>query len=219
MNCRDFTSKLDDYIDGTLEAGAQPSMQEHLQDCTVCRRRHEAELKLRAVLRALPVPAPRPGFVEEVLARAAASGAATPIWRRPALGLALAASLVIGIALGLALNLRPEAPVHVVSLAVEQPQTLRLKFTSATALSGATMTLSLPDNVELVGYAGRRELTWQTDLREGANLLQLPLIARGPVRGELVAQLGHGESRKTFRVRIDVTPGGATALPRMELKV
>jgi hypothetical protein len=58
--------------------------------------------------------------------------------------------------------------------------------------------------VELVGYSGRRELTWQADLREGGNLLQLPLVVRGTAGGEIRARVSHGESSRTFRVRIEV---------------
>ena len=62
-----------------------------------------------------------------------------------------------------------------------------------------------------MGYAGQRELTWQTDLREGQNLLQLPLIVHGAVKDDLLARLSHGASTKTFRVKFEIakanTPG------------
>jgi hypothetical protein len=110
-----------------------------------------------------------------------------------------------------------EMPVPVVSLALEQPETVRLAFNAARPLTGVTLSLTLPENVELVGYAGRRELTWQTDLRQGANLLELPLVAHGPARGELVAHLVHGESSKTFRVKIQVRRADEAALPPARL--
>jgi hypothetical protein len=81
-------------------------------------------------------------------------------------------------------------------------------FNSAKPLKGATLSLALPANVELVGYGDQRELSWQTDLREGANLLELPLIARGATKGELVAHLSHGGSGKTFRLKIEIDNAG-----------
>jgi hypothetical protein len=124
--------------------------------------------------------------------------------------MALAASLVLGVAAGVFLSLR-EAPVQTVALAVERPETVRMVFTSAKPLRAATLSLALPENVELVGYGRQRELSWQTDLREGQNLLQLPLIAHGAVKDELLARLSHGASTKTFRVKFEIaktdTPG------------
>jgi len=72
--------------------------------------------------------------------------------------------------------------------------------------------LVLPDNVEVVGYGSQRELVWQTDLREGQNLLQLPLIARGPVKDEILARLSHGASTKTFRLKVESGGAGVSGM-------
>ncbi len=74
------------------------------------------------------------------------------------------------------------------------------------------MSLALPGNVELVGYGDRRELSWQTDLREGGNLLQLPLVARGTAKDELVASLSHGGTSKTFRLKFEVDNAGKSGM-------
>jgi len=115
----------------------------------------------------------------------------------------LAASLVLGVALGVFLATQPE-PVHAVALTIDRPETVRLMFNSAKPLKAATLSLALPENVELVGYSGRRELSWQTDLREGGNLMQLPLVVRGATKDDLVASLSHGGSSKMFRLKIEV---------------
>ena len=117
----------------------------------------------------------------------------------------------LGLALGLFLAMRP-APVQTVSLTLERPETVRLVFNSAKPLQAATLSLALPENIELVGYDGRRELAWQTDLNEGRNLLQLPLIARGAVKDELVARVSHSGSSKTFRLRIGVNNAGPAGM-------
>jgi hypothetical protein len=68
--------------------------------------------------------------------------------------------------------------------------------------------------VEIVGYGDRRELTWTTDLREGGNLLRLPLVVRGATGGELVARVSSGTSSRTFRLKIEVrSADGSGALP------
>jgi len=204
MECRDFTPQLDDCLDGRLDAAARRSIQEHLERCPDCRRLHQHAAALQAALRTLPAPTPRQGFVDQALSRAtgAAAGAVrTP--RRGVLGMALAASLVLGVAVGVFLVTRP-APVQTVALMLERPETVRLMFNSAKPLQAATLSLALPGNVELVGYGDRRELSWQTDLREGGNLLQLPLVAHGTAKDEFVARLSHGGSSKTFRLKIEI---------------
>src|SRR5712692_3814333 len=156
-----------------------------------------------------------PGFIDQTLARATrAVGSAHPRWR-PVLGMAVAATLVLGVALGVFLATRPQ--VQTVALTIDRPETVRLMFNSAKPLKAATLSLALPENVELVGYDGRRELSWQTDLREGGNLMQLPLVVRGATKNgatkkELVASLSHGGSSKTFRLKIEVDDAGRSGM-------
>lgn len=204
MQCRDFMLQLDDSLDGKLDARWWKSAEEHLARCPDCGRRYEHALAVQEAVRKLSPPAPHPTFVDQALSRAIrpAVGRAGYAWR-PVLGMALAASLVLGVAVGVFLTARTE-PVQTVTLALERPETVRLMFNSATPLKAATLSLALPENVELVGYGGRRELSWQTDLREGGNILRLPLVLRGATKDELVASLSHGGSSKTFRVKFEM---------------
>ncbi|HUG77595.1 MAG TPA: zf-HC2 domain-containing protein [Burkholderiales bacterium] len=207
MDCRDIDLYLEDYLDDRLDALRHRSVHEHLQRCPSCLDRHDQALALQAALRALPAPPPRPGFLDEALARATRAPAG--FLRRPVAGLALAASLALGIALGAFFAAqRGPAPEMSVALELERPQVVRLMFNSAKPLPGAILSLALPENVELVGYGARRELTWQADLRAGPNLLQLPLVAHGTPGGELVARLSHGDASKAVRVKIRLNPPG-----------
>jgi len=206
MKCQDLRSQLDDYLDGKLD---ERPLQEHLSACPECRRAYQHAQAVQEGLRKLSPPEIHPAFVDRAILRATRPQAvgAHPT-RRALIGMALAASLVLGLALGAFFSLR-DAPVQTVALAVEKPETVRMVFSSAKPLRAATLSLSLPENVEVVGYAGQRELTWQTDLREGQNLLQLPLIARGAVKDDLLARLSHGSSTKTFRVKFEMAKANA----------
>jgi len=204
MECRDFTTQLDDLLDGQLDALRQKSVQEHLGRCPDCRRRHEHAVAVREAVCKLSPPALHPGFMDQALSRA--TRGTHPRWH-PVLGMALAATLVLGVAVGAFLTTRPES-VQTVALTIDRPETVRLMFNSAKPLKAATLSLALPENVEFVGYGDRRELSWQTDLREGGNLMQLPLIVRGATKDELVASLSHDGSSKTFRLRIEVDDAG-----------
>ena len=212
MECSDFALRLDDLLDGRLHALGRKSIEEHLARCPDCRQRHEHAVAVLEAVRKLSPPALHPGFIDQALSRATrpAAGAARPKWR-PVLGMALAASLVLGVALGVFFATRPD-PVQAVALTIDRPETVRLMFNSAKPLKAATLSLAIPENVELVGYGNRRELSWQTDLREGGNLMQLPLIARGATKEELVASLSHGGSSKMFRLKIEVDNAGRSGM-------
>jgi len=217
MDCRHFALRVDDWLDGRLNLAERQLMQSHVERCPGCRRGYEDAGALRATLRMLPAPAVRPGFAERALATAAA---APRRGRQAMLGMALAASLVLGLGVAMILfAVRPE-PVHTVVLTVRQPESVRLVFNAGKPLPGATLSLSLPENVEIVGFGERRELTWQTDLDEGENLLRLPLVAHGPAGGELVARVSRGASSRTFRLKIEVRGADAAgASPALRASV
>ena len=205
MECPDITLHLDDMLDGRLDAPARMAFEDHLARCADCRRRHEHAAAVQDMVRKLVPPAMHPGFVDRALSRATRP-AAPRARSRPVIGMALAASVVLGAALGVFFATRPV--VQSVALTLEQPQTVRVMFNSAKPLKAATLSLELPDNVELVGYGGRRELSWQTDLLEGGNLMQLPLIVHAAPKEDLVARLSHGDSTKTFRLKIELASAG-----------
>jgi len=93
MICREAQEQLSAWLDGELEAVARARVAEHLAGCAVCRRELAQLEALEAALGSLAVPAP-PALAAKVLARL------TPPRRRWWQNLALAASLVVGIALG-----------------------------------------------------------------------------------------------------------------------
>jgi anti-sigma factor RsiW len=209
MECHEFISQLDDYLDGRLD---ERPLRAHLNVCDDCRQQYHHAVAAQAAVRKLSPPEVHPAFVDRAMQRAIRRDAAGAHPRRRALlGMALAASLVLGVATGAYLSLRA-APVQTVVMTVERPETVRMVFDSVKPLRAATLSLSLPENVEVVGFGGVRELSWQTDLREGQNLLQLPLIAHGAVKDELLAQLSHGASTKTFRVKLEVAKSGASGM-------
>ena len=91
-----------------------------------------------------------------------------------------------------------------ITMALEEPRTINLVFSSATVLNDATLTVLLPEGVELAGFEGQREITWVTSLKKGKNLLPLRLIATVPTEGVLLATLKHGEDDRVFRLRVKV---------------
>ena len=107
-------------------------------------------------------------------------------------------------------SLAPEDGLPAISLVANEVTPVKLAFSSETALTDARLSLQLPVGVELVGYNGQSDLSWNTNLQPGKNVLRLPLVGRtatanaggGPVL--LIARLEHPTGTKTFRLQVTV---------------
>jgi hypothetical protein len=167
--------------------------------------------EIQALLKDYPMPEAATGFYDQALVRATHEGSRRQRnrWLMTGFGSAIAATIAVWVVSGVLLS-TPETPtpdttIPGVSIALEQPRTVNLVFASATTLDSATLTVSLPDGIELDGFPGQREITWETSLTEGRNLLPLTLVALNPAGGVLLARLEHEDRDRTFRLRVDVT--------------
>jgi hypothetical protein len=185
-------------------------------------RNHEGEGDARdreilALLKDISVPGAAAGFFDRALARAVLEGRRRQRrrWVYSGFGAAVAASMAAWIAIGMLWNaptpVTPQAQIPGVTIALEQPRTVNLVFSSATPLDDASLTVTLPDGVELAGFPGQRVIRWETSLKAGRNLLPLTLIAVSPSGGELLARLEHEHHDRSFRLRVAVSedPPGA----------
>lgn len=167
--------------------------------------------EIRALLRDYPAARPSADFFERALVRATHEGTRRQRnrWIMTGFGSAVAAGIVLWLAAGFFLNTpsveQPVATIPGVAMTLEEPRTVNLVFASKTALDAATLTVILPDGIELAGFPGQREISWKTSLAEGRNLLPLELIALSPAGGEVLARLEHDNRKRTFRLRIEVS--------------
>lgn len=169
----------------------------------------DTDPELAVLLRASAAPPPPPGLFDRAVRRAICTERqdrqrGRRQWRPGGLRLAVAAGAAV-LAAGLLLVSvpRPANPVPTVSMPVNQPETVRLVFAADDTLEQATMTVILPEGIEIAGFPGEREIRWATSLTEGDNLLPLTLIATAPGTRELEARLEHDSRDRTFRLRIE----------------
>ena len=193
MNCQEFSQQLDEFLGGSLAAGAVDMASEHLRGCASCQSRLVRLQALRAALRSQEVPPPRPGFFDQALRqarRSAPGGVARPV---RVVGAALAASLALWIGFSWFPEQAPapqSASVAAVSIVLHETRTVQLAFNAEQAIAGAKLRILLPDGVELRGFPGQREIEWRTDLAQGVNMLALPLTAVAVVDGPLRSPCG-----------------------------
>ena len=167
--------------------------------------------QIRALLKDYPMPQADAGFYDQALARATHEGSIRQRnrWLMTGFGSAVAAGVAVWLIGGMLMN-APQMPdvdasIPGVTVTLAEPRTVNLLFSSTTALESATLTVSLPDGIELAGFPGQREISWKTSLKEGRNLLPLKLIALTPVGGELLARLEHDDRDRVFRLQVNVS--------------
>lgn len=210
MNCTQSQKMLDDYIDGSLSIIQYSTLHSHLNKCDTCRTTFSQAKNLSVSLKDMPVPPAKLGYEQRVLGfleTQETRNAPQNPWFVAGFGSAIAATLAIW------LNIT-SVPVAVpgtdtvtdnlnsIDLVVAKTRKVDLVFNLPEQLHNATLKIVLPEKIEIAGYNGKRELQWKTSLTKGANRLALPLIARQPNNGFLIAQLTKDGKTRTFRVQI-----------------
>jgi len=167
--------------------------------------------EILALLKDYPMPEATAGYFDQALVRATHEGSRRQRnrWLVTGFGSALAAGLALWMIGGFFLT-APDLPqvdptIPGITMTLEEPRTINLVFASAEPLDTATLTVQLPPGIEMAGFPGQREVSWETSLRAGKNLLPLKLIATSPLGGEVLATLRHDGRGRTFRLRVDVS--------------
>ena len=119
---------------------------------------------------------------------------------------AFAASILTVIYTGLlveAPRTRIAAGLPAVQMTVGARREVNLVFTSSAAAGEVSLSLTLPEGIDLLDYEGERSVRFRTRLEAGNNILPLTLVASQPAAGQLVARLAHGGGEHVFRIRVD----------------
>ena len=171
----------------------------------------QRDQEILALLKDYPMPEAAAGYYDQALVRATHEGSRRQRnrWLLTGFGSAIAAGLAIWMIGGFFFT-TPELPgadptIPGVTMTLAEPQTINLVFASTEALEAATLTVQLPPGIEISGFPGQREVTWETSLAAGKNFLPLKLIATSPQGGEVLATLRHDDRGRTFRLRVDIS--------------
>jgi len=221
MNCQLFLTMIDDYLDGNLESNQCVEFDGHVAGCVQCKVKLAQAQRILSEIKQLPIPPMSAGFSQRAIKNAVQ--AEGNIHRRgfvTGFSTAIAAGLVLALVVGgLLPNAQSPAPLPMqtasntssiveINLSVEQVQMVNIVFDSTKAVAGAELSITLPEHVELSGYPGQQVLAWSTDLKQGRNVLSLPIKGLFSASGELIANINSNGKVKAVRVQLQVGDGG-----------
>lgn len=210
MTCRETLSDLDDYIDGYLAGAQRCDVDRHLKACQPCRNELARRRDFRAELHGLPAPEYSPSVARAAISRATiVQPSSRHFWFSAGFVSALAAGLLVAlVTILMAPGKTGVEDLPIVQMRLDEVRQVNLVFDVPRLLGEVQFVVFLPENAELEGFPGQRRVEWQASLGAGANLLPLPIVAKGLVQGELVARLSRNGESKEFRVRIEAGRDG-----------
>jgi len=209
MNCTDINTQLDDYLDNQLDTSLRQAFEAHVAQCDHCQRQLARAQQILAELKQQPVPATSEHFRQRLFAtlRRRHSKPQATIFAA-GFASAIAASFMLWFTSSL-LFTSPELPqTPAISIAMHEIQTVRLMIDAESDINQAELSISLSDNMRIDGYPQSTQLSWQTDLSRGQNMLSLPLKAIDPGEGELIARVTYGGTIRVFRLAIKAGDDG-----------
>lgn len=225
MNCKQAHEMLDDYLDGSLSTMQFSSLHSHLNSCDACQKDFYQAQNLVIALKDIPVPPAKTGFENRVLSfldKEPTQKTSRHTWLIAGLSSAMAATLTMWLSIS-SFNISPENIDHIstVNLVASQTQKVDLIFNLPKVLSNATLTIELPEQLEVAGYPGKRQLQWNTSFKKGANRLALPLISTDTNNnsGLLLAHLTKNGKTKIFRIRINTKSANTSSVTEKQLTI
>ena len=230
MNCTDIHNLLDDVLDGELTGQERGALDIHLGSCATCRQRVREEQSLRSALSELPVAHASSGFAARALRHAAEVNSLRPQHKKSFIA-GFAAAVVAGFVFLFVGSLyfpvgdggegSSQSPIMLsdarplaaeITIGLYETQRVKVGFNSSQAVQRVRISLTLPEDVELEGYPGKRQIAWSTKLEQGENVLTLPLIANSPQGGEFIARIDYGQTTKELRIKLNVDKASISTL-------
>jgi len=219
MNCTDINTHIDEYLDGQLSAEDTLAFEEHTGNCDSCRKIVDDSKAMLSGLKSIEVPEPSINFESRVFSEVRRQHSENHRFKFAAgFSTAVAASLAIWFTSTFFIPGGVVDEPQVIAVAMNEVQTVRLMFDSETDFKQVSLSIDLPDNMQLDGYPERRVLAWETSLKKGQNILALPLMAIEQGQGELVARLNYGGKEKILRVVLSSTNDGVFQYQIDEIK-
>lgn len=201
MNCTDIKTHIDDYFDGRLSEAEQWAFDQHVRMCSDCAYNFKVRHMMLQQLKAVDVVEPHADFEKRMFAEVRSRYKDGHRYRFAAgFATAMAASVLLWFVSMIYMPQSMQNEPDVIAVALNDVQTVRLSFDAANDIESVALSIGLPQNIEIQGYPGQKQLAWKTRLEKGQNILALPVMAIDKGQGELVAELSYGDKKQTLRI-------------------
>jgi len=205
MDCKQFLESLD----SGLVDPASPQMQAHLSGCIACERAAALKAESLAILRGLPEPPVPSDLGKRIFDFIPKDGRRQHRSARLGWALALAATLVLGVSIGVTFRWAAIAPGNsyqvrngVIVVPADTVTQVRIALDAAQPLQHVAFTVNVPAGMHLRGHVGEQQVAWQGALAQGRNILNLQLVADRGTAGTLETDLHYGSHSSAYRVQV-----------------
>ncbi len=206
MNCREIDDLLQDFIDDKLSPADCELVAAHLGTCSACAAKHLDALDVIDVLKNVEVPPATADFASRAIAGAGRAGQ-QPLIRFPGkLATGIAASLVTLALIFVFFDSKITQLDDAVVLLGDEVKVIKVAIDSARAIDGVRMTIDISDNLEISGYENQKEISWNADLKQGTNVIALPISALARGEGEITTRVRLNDKVKVFKIKTHSGP-------------
>jgi hypothetical protein len=219
LECRHFRAHWSRFRFKELEAAESLRLKRHLESCSRCQKYNQQMQAVVDCLKGMGQSASNElesARMERLLEKAyqryqtAARG-------RQTMAATLLAGFIGGALFWAALDEGKQEPAYpvishtqTISLPIAGVKNISLAIDSDRVLQAVTFTIELPEGVELDGYPGQRQLSWQGPLHAGLNRLTLPLLTNHQAReGFLKARIEYAGGDRELVLPLRPTEGSA----------
>lgn len=207
MNCEKTQSLLNDYIDDTLSVIDFEVVDKHCHTCDCCARQLESLRLQKESLRTLPVPPASNGFEKRVVATAIQHAQASQKLRNNQGSFYKFATAAMISALVLWLGFFNDTKtgkddLYLVSVG-DEVRTIKVAIDSEQALEAVNMRVELSENLELKGFGNKKHIQWTTHLREGVNVISLPIVGIAQGEGDITTRIHLNGKEKVMRIKTE----------------
>ena len=218
MSCKQIKPLIIDHVDGTLDELQNQAVLSHIKNCRQCKNRINEEYSLQRTLKSLSeIKAPE-NFHHTVFAGISEKHSHKTSYFA-GFSSAIAASLMLWLVFFPTQEMKSiNKPIHNITqqpgieITLNDIENIRLSFDAPDNFKKVTLSVELPEQVEIEGFPDKRHISWETSLAAGTNILTLPVIARSVGESVIKAKISTKQKNKVFEIRMLAIPGKQASL-------
>lgn len=163
---------------------------------------NETENRVISILRQIPVPPASEGFSARVIHNAVKAQTSARRLTMPKIVSGIAASVIFLLVLtSFIFNADQKAETLQLLLAENEVKTIKLAIESGASVTDVKMTIKLTDNLKLIGYENLQLLKWNTNLKQGVNIISLPVSAIASGDGVITTTVSSNGKERVFVIQ------------------